>query len=62
MTTALRPDGHPVIVERVSIVSPGLRGKVDVVPARAPGTRGASAANAALADAFDATFGSSGRS
>ena len=55
MTTALRPDGRPVVVERVSIVSPGLRGKVDVLPARGPGTRGAGAANAALTGAFSAT-------
>jgi hypothetical protein len=55
MSKALRPDGEPVTLEGVTIVSPGLRGNVDVLPAAAPGLRGADSATDALVAALEAT-------
>ena len=55
MTTALRPDGGPVAIGRVSVTSPGLRGKVAVLPPGAADTRGAAAADSGVAGAFAAT-------
>src|ERR1700722_419418 len=55
MSTALRPDGRPVVVEGVTIVSPGLRGQVDVLVADDPGKRGADSALDVLVQALDIT-------
>jgi hypothetical protein len=55
MSAALRADGRAVVVEGVSIVSPGLRGQVDVLRAGAAGLRGADSARAVLVEALDAT-------
>ena len=55
MSTALRPDGRSVEVEGVRIVSPGLRGKVDVLPRNAPGLRGADAARQVLVESLSDT-------
>lgn len=55
MSTALRSDGRSVEVEGVTIVSPGLRGRVEVFHGGAPGLRSADAALDVLVDALSAT-------
>lgn len=55
MSTPLRPDGRSIELEGVRIVSPGLRGRVDVFGRNAPGLRGADAAKDVLVDSLSAT-------
>ncbi|HEY5985453.1 MAG TPA: hypothetical protein VIV12_03575, partial [Streptosporangiaceae bacterium] len=55
MSAALRPDGRAVVIEGVSIVSPGLRGRVEVLPAGAAGLRGADSAADVLVEALEIT-------
>jgi hypothetical protein len=55
VSSSLRPDGRPVVVGEVTIVSPGLRGLVDVFVPGAPGLRGSDSAQEALVEALDAT-------
>ena len=55
MSAALRPDGQPVAVGGVSIVSPGLRGTVEVLAAGAAGLRSADSARGVLVDALRAS-------
>jgi len=55
MSTPLRPDGRSIELEGVKIVSPGLRGRVDVFGRNAPGLRGADAAKDVLVHSLSAT-------
>jgi pimeloyl-ACP methyl ester carboxylesterase len=55
MTSSLRPDGRPVVVGDVTIVSPGLKGLVDVFVPGAAGLRGSDSAQDALVEALDVT-------
>jgi len=55
VTTPLRSDGRSVEVDGVKIVTPGLRGRVDVFRRNAPGLRGADQAEEVLVESLAET-------
>jgi pimeloyl-ACP methyl ester carboxylesterase len=55
MAEQLAPDGSPVLIDGVEVITPGLSGVVEVHPPGAPGLRAANAASDVLLNALDTT-------